>query len=1611
MLIHCLDPKGVNEHERLANVVLSEELPTTWKAYSSLQTNGRKENQAEFDLIIVTADRLIVAELKDWHGDLFAKKGKWIIQRSQYQDERPNGLSQANRAAKILKSLINSKLKNKFPIPYVEHCVILIGSASAENLPKDEKERVFTLDEFKKFGNPKKLNAAFGDSWGSINPKNPEDRPNNIQNINIWDKFFINDSGNFKPKIFTHSGYAIEGAAFFKHKEGFYSEYLGSQTADNNYKAVMRKWDFDNTAIANQSRTAEERDVIIHRESKVLSYIDLEDEELVETHLKYIPSGISINDIELFDYPRNKLRLDEYISKYWMKLSKKNKIEIITIFISHLARLHKIGVAHQDIGSHSIWLSNSSLSITLSNFLAASFPGDKFKKTSENLTSLLAHNKIILPKNLNDTSETPFTKDVFLSASIAHLLAFGQWPNMLVDGVYFWEPIENDSFNGALDSWFEKSLNHNPHNRFKNLEISFDYFENINAKDEIENTESISKLEKYYKDTNIYTKYAHHQVREPKGTSLFYKSNNGQSAIKIWNGVSPQNADQSVNMYLIYFLNRIQTLENSKIDGIPRIVEFGYNKPFQALFVSYEWIDGIKWNNAIKGKTQEEALSLILKLLQSLVQLHKNRLAHGRIDPEHIVCQESTTNKIPIFVNLFNFATNENNSEKNNYDPDNFSDLPVMSRDRFAVIKIVEEATQILKIESISSHCIDLLNQSEITEGDINRFVDNFNNIANPSAEDLELESRVFIVKGRNFSAGITEMTSDNGAYYISTKVDDINTLRLYLSGQKQHVTIKIDLRRGDIDFAYPPKDITHNEFIKNKRFQEICFRGKIKLSQGNEHSSIDFIKEILNEEFIKQKILKFKSALLPKDQRISPNLDIKHSIATIWREMVETEYSINPKVFLTSTPVESEDLKHVYNVSYINDGSQFDFDLKKEKVSIKKELNDRLKVSGFIKSIGKGNIEFRDDKSNSLKEGDSIFLISNLAESSLKKRRDAIEAIINERAAIPNLVKYFDANIDCEPEEITNSCPTDTEIDLYTEKAPGEPTFKFNHSQKEAFKKLHQLGPLGLLQGPPGTGKTAFIGAFIHYSILKGSKKILLVSQSHEAVNNAAEKVREIFQKQNESVSIIRLGDEEHISDSLVDISEDALQKNYRELFRAEIKQRVMLASKNLLFPNKFIEISLEFELSFGRNIDTYTQTENNKNLNNWLEKLSKFFKMNFDYKSEFNDRNLDKVHDTFYQLAEQKFEIDSPLNVEKYRNIINIAFEWIAVMSSSKSQFQNFLVKTRTIVCGTCVGIARLHYGINENIYDLVVIDEASRASSSELAIAMQIGRKLILVGDHKQLPPQYDSTHIKKASEKIGNITDKELRQSDFERSFLSTYGITVGQKLSVQYRMAPAIGNLISYCFYDSILETGRGEPIDAINDLPKALGTTVTWLDTSIAEEKAYEKSPSGRKSNQHSKENEFEANLIIKLLEKLSNSKNISDFLVPSANPQIGVICMYKEQVNLLRRKVRGIQWLRNLHDDGILKIDTVDSYQGKENSIIIVSLVRNNPELNYGFLSSESRANVALSRAKERLYIVGSSAMWNKKNINLPFGRVLSYIQNDESNDCSILDSNTLEG
>ena len=119
--------------------------------------------------------------------------------------------------------------------------------------------------------------------------------------------------------------------------------------------------------------------------------------------------------------------------------------------------------------------------------------------------------------------------------------------------------------------------------------------------------------------------------------------------------------------------------------------------------------------------------------------------------------------------------------------------------------------------------------------------------------------------------------------------------------------------------------------------------------------------------------------------------------------------------------------------------------------------------------------------------------------------------------------------------------------------------------------------------------------------------------------------------------------------------------------------------------------------------------------------------------------------------------------------------------------------------------------------------------------------------------------------------------------------------------------------------------------------------------------------------------------------------------------PKIGVICMYGEQVRHLIRKINSMPWARSLLERRIVKVDTVDSYQGKENDIIILSLVRSNARGTQGYVSSENRANVSLSRAKECLFIVGNSQMWSQHNQSSAFGRVFKFIEDNNSPDYSI--------
>ncbi|WP_277343880.1 AAA domain-containing protein, partial [Pseudomonas viridiflava] len=176
----------------------------------------------------------------------------------------------------------------------------------------------------------------------------------------------------------------------------------------------------------------------------------------------------------------------------------------------------------------------------------------------------------------------------------------------------------------------------------------------------------------------------------------------------------------------------------------------------------------------------------------------------------------------------------------------------------------------------------------------------------------------------------------------------------------------------------------------------------------------------------------------------------------------------------------------------------------------------------------------------------------SHMEQANIDRRVSAVSRILEQRSAVRNLIDYFnpDSNAQVKYE------PIDVDIEEI------RTLYGFNQSQAEAFADLFKVRPLGLLQGPPGTGKTLFIGALIHYALTKGYvRNVLLSSQSHEAVNNAAEAVLKLYPTPMEAPSIIRVGHEPNVSDRLLPFHVARVEQLYKDKFQATLKDRLLIS------------------------------------------------------------------------------------------------------------------------------------------------------------------------------------------------------------------------------------------------------------------------------------------------------------------------------------------------------------------------------------------------------------------------------------------------------------------
>jgi predicted DNA helicase len=287
--------------------------------------------------------------------------------------------------------------------------------------------------------------------------------------------------------------------------------------------------------------------------------------------------------------------------------------------------------------------------------------------------------------------------------------------------------------------------------------------------------------------------------------------------------------------------------------------------------------------------------------------------------------------------------------------------------------------------------------------------------------------------------------------------------------------------------------------------------------------------------------------------------------------------------------------------------------------------------------------------------------------------------------------------------------------------------------------------------------------------------------------------------------------------------------------------------------------------------------------------------------------------------------------------------AKEMLADARRLEDQAIEHILSTAAVVCATLTGLNGEILGRRQ--FDLAVIDEAAQATEPSCWPALLRCGRLVLAGDHCQLPP----TMLSREADEQG------LGVSLMER-VVGLYGEQVTRRLDVQYRMNQAIMAFPSATFYEGSLRAHPSVADHKLMDLAAVSATSLTstpmeFIDTAGADYDE-EAEPGG-----DSRRNPREADLVGRKLRALLDAG------VPAEG--IAVIAPYAAHVRLLRERlaVPGVE------------IDSVDGFQGREKEAVIISLVRSNPEGEIGFLADVRRMNVAMTRARRKLIIIGNSA------------------------------------
>lgn len=292
-------------------------------------------------------------------------------------------------------------------------------------------------------------------------------------------------------------------------------------------------------------------------------------------------------------------------------------------------------------------------------------------------------------------------------------------------------------------------------------------------------------------------------------------------------------------------------------------------------------------------------------------------------------------------------------------------------------------------------------------------------------------------------------------------------------------------------------------------------------------------------------------------------------------------------------------------------------------------------------------------------------------------------------------------------------------------------------------------------------------------------------------------------------------------------------------------------------------------------------------------------------------------------------------------------VALRFLQAIKEDPRAWASIVDRHGNAVAATCSMAARAVLDPGE-AYDWVIVDEAGRASPFELLVPMVQGKRVVLIGDHRQLPPTVDDALVRRANEAAPAGAD--IRYETLFGSLFALLPPGCKARLAVQYRMHSDIGDLVDMLFYRP-----AGEPLASGLTGPRTDERKLPWDVFGRRPIQWVEVAPRGERTE----ENPEEAEKVLGLLREYERAG--------AEEKSVAVICPYSRQRLLLKRKLEHEPALQR-----ISQLKTIDAVQGREYPVVILCLVRT--DRRPGFLASPNRLNVAVSRAQNQLVVVGAS-------------------------------------